>query len=332
MYGKDKQRLKTTLLRRLFPERFQLMLDALHGVVDRFQRLFDARGDLRMGETVQIQSEHAPFHRRQRFFEVLHKLFEILAPDHDLLGVGEAQTPRVIVRDKAGNAMSSATYTVSYRDNTNPGTAWVDVTMGDKILSAMFKIYLPATTKTYVENRADGVRVGWKAVPGAKGYVIYSRAWNLISSGWTTFERWNNTTDTEWTDTKVYVGTRYQYGVKAYFSDPMDNYNLGIVGPLKTTVRITTRELVQVRPGSKEITVKWKPSKVFTGYQIQYATDSAFKQNATAIKISDPATYWTTLKGLQSNTTYYVRIRSYQVFEGMTYFGEWSNVLSCKVK
>ncbi len=196
----------------------------------------------------------------------------------------------------------------------------------------MFKIYLPATTETYVENSANGVRISWKAVPGAKGYVIYRRAWNLVSSGWTTFERWNNTTETEWTDTKVYAGTRYQYGVKAYFDDPMDNYNLGLVGPLKTTVRITTRELRSVTAGSKQLTVRWTGSKVFTGYQIRIATDRNFTKNVTAIKVTDPAQYQTVIKGLKSGTTYYVTVRSYQVFEGMTYFGGWSNVLSAKVK
>ena len=162
--------------------------------------------------------------------------------------------------------------------------------------------------------------------------------------------RWYNVTETSWIDGsdethKVYAGSRYQYGVKAYFArrvDPVsgatiggnvgDNYNLGMVGPLKTTVRITTRKLVQVRSGNKELTVKWEPSRNFTGYQIQYATDAKFTQNAQVIKIADPQTYWTTLKNLKANTTYYVRIRSYHEFEGMTYFGEWSNVLTGKTK
>ena len=245
---------------------------------------------------------------------------------------GKAQKPRVIVKDTDGNVMSAGSYTLTYRSNKNPGTAYVDVTANGRTVSLMFKIYLPATTETYVENSADGVRISWKEVPGAKGYVIYRRAWNLISSGWTTFERWNNTTETEWTDTKVYAGTRYQYGVKAYFDDPMDNYNLGLVGPLKTTVRVTTRELKSVVPGTKQLTVKWTGSKVFTGYQIKYATDANFTKNVKAIKVTDPAQYQTVIKGLKSGTTYYVTVRSYQVFEGMTYFGEWSNVLSGKVK
>ena len=267
---------------------------------------------------------------------------------------GKAQTPRFTVKNSAdGSVIDPGFYDYEYRENTDAGTGYVIVTFkGDYSGTAQdwFKIYLPATTKTWVENVSDGIKVGWEPVEGAAGYVIYRRAWSTTTNGWTEFKRWNNTTETTYIDGKdeahkVYAGTRYQYGVKAYFAkrtDPVsgaliggnvgDNYNLGEVGPLKTTVRITTRKLVQVRPGKKEMTVKWEKSKNFTGYQIQIATDSAFKQNTQVIKIDNWETYWTTVRDLNSNTTYYVRIRSYQEFEGMTYFGEWSNVISCRVK
>ena len=198
--------------------------------------------------------------------------------------------------------------------------------------SAWFKIYLPPTTSTTVENVQNGIKISWKKVDNAKGYVIYRRAWNLIDKGWTTFERWNNTTKTTWTDTKVYAGTRYQYGIKAYFSDPMDNYNLGIVGPLKTTVRITTRTLNSVTPGSRKLTVKWSGSSVFTGYEVQVATDAAFTKDVKTVTIKKATTYQTVVKGLKAKTTYYVRVRSYHIFEGMTYYGGWSNVLTGKTK
>jgi len=266
---------------------------------------------------------------------------------------GKAQTPEIIVKDENGTVVGPLYYDAVFSENTNAGTAYVDVILKNGYTGTAqdwFKIYLPATTKTWVENVSDGIKVGWEPVEGAAGYVIYRRAWSTTTNGWTEFKRWNNTTETTYIDGKdeahkVYAGTRYQYGVKAYFArrtDPVsgaliggnvgDNYNLGEVGPLKTTVRITTRKLVQVRPGKKEMTVKWEKSKNFTGYQIQIATDSAFKQNTQVIKIDNWETYWTTVRDLNSNTTYYVRIRSYQEFEGMTYFGEWSNVISCRVK
>ncbi len=267
---------------------------------------------------------------------------------------GNAQEPRFTVKNAAdGSVVDPANYDFEYQENTNAGTGYVIVTFkGDYSGTAQgwFKIYLPATTKTNVENVAEGIRITWEPVEGAAGYVIYRRAWSSTTNGWTTFERWNNTTDTTYIDGadanhKVYAGSRYQYGVKAYFArrtDPVsgatiggnvgDNFNLGEVGPLKTTVRITTRTLNSVTAGTRQMTVKWGASSVFTGYQIKYATDANFTKNVKAIKITDPKTAQTVIKNLKKGTTYYVTIRSYHEFNGMTYFGEWSNVLSCKVK
>ena len=266
---------------------------------------------------------------------------------------GSAHTPRFTVYDTDGNLVNPANYIFAYRENTNAGTGYVIVTFTAQYSGSTrewFKIYLPATTETTIENVSDGIKLTWEPVEGAAGYVVYRRAWSSTTDGWTTFERWNNTTGTTYIDGadanhKVYAGTRYQYGVKAYFArrvDPVsgatiggnvgDNYNLGEVGPLKTTVRITTRVLNSVTPGSKRLTVKWAKSSVFTGYQLQYATDAAFTKNANAIKISDPKTGEKILTGLKAKTTYYVRVRSYHEFNGMTYFGEWSNVISAKTK
>ena len=242
--------------------------------------------------------------------------------------------PGVIVKDKNGKTVDPSKYTVTYRDNVKPGTAFADVVFKSdgKYATVWFKIYLGPTSSTTVQNVENGIQVSWAKVTDAKGYVIYRRAWNLISSGWTTFERWNNTTKTTWTDTKVYAGTRYQYGVKAYYNDPMDNYNLGIVGPLKTTVRITTRTLNSVTPGNKKLTVKWTGSSLFTGYQVQVATDANFTKDVKTVTVSNAKTYQTAVTDLKAKTTYYVRVRSYHIFEGTTYYGQWSNVMNGKTK
>ena len=259
---------------------------------------------------------------------------------------GAAHTPRFTVKDKNGSVVDPVNYTYEYRENVNAGTAYVIVTFRNAYAGtarAWFKIYLPATTAMSVENVENGIYMQWNAVEGAAGYVIYRRAWSSTTNGWTSFERWNNTPDLNWTDTTVYAGSRYQYGVKAYFArrtDPVsgaqiggnvgDNYNLGEVGPLKTTVRITTRRLKSLKAGSKQITASWEGSSKFTGYEVQSATNAAFTQDAKTTKIGNPKTYSTTLKSLKNGTEYYVRVRSYHVFEGMTYYGRWSNVLSVK--
>ena len=248
---------------------------------------------------------------------------------------GKPKTPRVTVKDAAtGETIDPEFYRLSYQNNVEAGTAFVTASFLNGYAgktARMFKIYLPETKWTKVENTAEGICVTWDAVEGAGGYVIYRRAWNLQSSNWTSFARWNNTKGTAWVDTKVYAGTRYQYGIKAYPKDPMDNYNLGVVGPLRTTVRITTRTLESVTAGSKRMTVRWSPSKFFTGYEIRYSTHAEFANNVKTVRINDPKTYETVIRGLTTKKIYYVQVRSYHLFEGVEYFGGWSNMKFCKI-
>ena len=264
---------------------------------------------------------------------------------------GKAATPTFTVEGEDNAVLTSSDYTVEYLENDKPGTGYIRVTVTkagyDNPADRWFKIYLPASTSLTVENVKAGVKLTWAPVDGAAGYVIYRRAWSSTTNGWTSFERWNNVTGTEWIDGsdashKVYAGTRYQYGVKAYFerrhdpianediggnvNDPSGNYNLGMVSPLKTTVRITTRTLSSVTSADGKLTVKWSGSKVFTGYQVQIATDENFTNLVKDEKIASPTTYSKVYEGLTVGTTYYVRIRSYHVFSGFTYYGEWSNV------
>ncbi|MBQ1820560.1 MAG: hypothetical protein II117_03040 [Clostridia bacterium] len=283
--------------------------------------------------------------------------------DHDA-GIHE---PAFTVYEEDGETVIDPKYyDYEYKENTMPGTGYLFVTFKNGYTGEaqlFFKIYLPATTNTTVENVAGGILVTWDPVEDAAGYVIYRRAWSSTTNGWTAFARWDNTTELSYLDGhdsahQTYAGTRYQYGVKAYFArrtDPVagteiggnvnedsGNFNLGLVGPLKTTVRITTRKLTSATAGSKQMTIKWEATKNFTGIQVQYATDANFKKNAQNYKIEykldangnvvTPVVSSDVIKNLTSGTTYYVRIRSYQFYEGMNYYGEWSNVLSCKVK
>ena len=262
---------------------------------------------------------------------------------------GSAFTPRFTVKAKDGSVVDPSTYTYEYRENVNAGTGYVFVTFNSGYTGtarAFFKIYLPATTTTTVENTADGIKLTWSAVDGAAGYVIYRRAWSTTTNGWTDFVRWNNTTALNWVDTNVYAGTRYQYGIKAYFTkrtDPVtgtsiggnvgDNYNLGVVGPLKTTVRITTRTLKSLKPGNGQTTATWDPSKVFTGYQLKYATNAVFTQNVKSVWVSTPSTASTVIGSLTNGKTYYVCIRSYHDFEGTRYYGSGPTCsASCRVR
>ena len=64
-----------------------------------------------------------------------------------------------------------------------------------------------------------------------------------------------------------------------------------------------------------------------TGYEVQYSAKSDFT-NATTNKLSTNKTDTMTVLGLGASKTYYVRVRSYTVKGGKTYYGGWSDAKS----
>ncbi|MCM1285543.1 MAG: fibronectin type III domain-containing protein [Acetobacter sp.] len=77
-------------------------------------------------------------------------------------------------------------------------------------------------------------------------------------------------------------------------------------------------------PLSKGFTVKWTKTTGITGYQIQYATNNKFTENAKTITVSNNSTTSNSVSNLQNNKKYYVRIRAYKTVNGNTEYGEWS--------
>ena len=248
---------------------------------------------------------------------------------------GSAKTPRITVKDGSGKTIKASKYSVSYRDNTNAGTAYVTVTFKDgqtAAISAFFKIYLPAPTGVKTVNVSKGVKVTWKSVPGAKGYVVYRRAKSRTSDTWTACTRYASTNKTSYTDNKTYAGSIYEYTVKAYPTSATDNYNLGLGSKTSKIVFVTGRVLKSVTSKSKgQATVKWEPSKYFTGYEIGYSADKSFTVTVVS-PVNSALTSSKTLTGLHSGVTYWFKVRSYYEYGGKTYYGAWSEPMSCTIK
>ena len=72
--------------------------------------------------------------------------------------------------------------------------------------------------------------------------------------------------------------------------------------------------------------IKWKKKSGITGYQIQYSTNSKFKNGNKSIKIKSAKTVSKKITKLKAAKKYYVRIRTYK---GKKY-SKWSKVKSIK--
>lgn len=80
--------------------------------------------------------------------------------------------------------------------------------------------------------------------------------------------------------------------------------------------------------GKGQVTVAWKKNTTGTGYQIQVATDKAFKKVAKSVTINKNSILKTTVKGLKAKKTYYIRVRTMHKKN----YSKWSGTKTVKVK
>ena len=81
------------------------------------------------------------------------------------------------------------------------------------------------------------------------------------------------------------------------------------------------------------MTVNWNKTDYATGYVIQYSKTADFAKGTTRlVTLGGYSRETYTVTGLASNTTYYVRVRTYKTTGDVTAYSAWSNVKKVKVK
>lgn len=114
------------------------------------------------------------------------------------------------------------------------------------------------TPKATVQNTADGVKIGWKKVSGAKYYKIYrkkgSGSWELIKK----------TSSLSYTDKKASNGKTYSYTIKASDDKYLSSYNhTGF-----TIKRLAEPPIKSVVSSKTGITFKWGKVTGASGYYV----------------------------------------------------------------
>ena len=81
---------------------------------------------------------------------------------------------------------------------------------------------------------------------------------------------------------------------------------------------------------SKGFKVSWKKA-AYSGYEIQYATNSKFTKGKKTLSVSKKSTS-KTVKKLKGKKKYYVRIRTYKTVGGKKYYSDWSKAKTVTTK
>ena len=124
---------------------------------------------------------------------------------------GKAIKPSVTVKDGGKKLVNGTDYTLSYKNNTKPGTATVIITgkgnyTGTKTLT--FKI-VPKKVKVTSKKSGSQAVLSWKKSAGAAGYEIYS------SVDGAKFKKLTTTKALKYT-AKLTAGKSYKFKVRPY--------------------------------------------------------------------------------------------------------------------
>ena len=244
---------------------------------------------------------------------------------------GKPQKMKVYVRDKSypGESdyllMEDIDYKVTWKNNTNAGTATVTVTGLEpyfrgtltktfKILQANNSITASNVKKTQ-STKAQTFSLGAAAEGGAKlSYKSNNKNVTVNSSGKVTIAA-NYTGESAITITAA-ATKNYKAAQKTVTLT---------VNPSGTSITKCTNIK------TKKADIQWKKNGSATGYEVQYSTNKTFKSGVKTKSITNASTIKYTAAGLTSQKTYYVRVRAYKTVGKKKLYSSWSGIKTVKI-
>ena len=162
------------------------------------------------------------------------------------------------------------------------------------------KIVPSATASITAANQATGIKLTWKKVTGATGYLVYRGNTKIatIKSGSTV----------TYTDKEANTnGTKYTFKIV-----PTASTGNGTAKTLVTYCVARPAVSSATNSAAGKMTVKWGKDAKATGYQIQYCPDKTFKTGNKSVSINSASTVSKVIGNLAKGKTYYVRIRTFK--------------------
>lgn len=247
---------------------------------------------------------------------------------------GEAKTPTPTVywnnNGTKVKLVKGTDYTVSYSNNKNMGQATVTI-KGKGNFSGTLKKYfkiLPAQTKglKITNTTANSATLSWTKQNGVSGYQVLK--YDAKKEEYVQVKRVSGST-TSCTVSGLTASTAYHFKVRAFIqlSDGKTNYYGAYssdAAAATTPARIT---VTSVTKSGTTINVEWKSTKS-SGYQIFYSTDKSFKNNYKCITLGGASRTSYSIKNVNKNSTYYVKVRAYINYKNKAYKGVCSTPMS----
>ena len=212
------------------------------------------------------------------------------------------------------------------------GTYYIKVSgdpRGESSYSIQTSVYVSKPSGFKCTARTTSAeKVAWNKVAGVTGYQVQ------CSDGGSNWAQNKVTSGNSTVFSGLVAGGKYKFRVRAYKKIDGVNYFSAWSPTLNSCAKPATVTLKGVSsPKHTQIKTTWaKAGGVVSGYQIYYGKNASFTLLAAKKNVSGKSTTSYTGKNFTKGRTYYVKVRTYTVFNGVTYYGAWSATKKVKSK
>ena len=231
---------------------------------------------------------------------------------------GKEKKPSVKLLDDDGKAISSRFYTVSYKNNKNPGDNTASV-----IVRPKSDAYCGSATATFtiaqVKLSTSAVTVGGKAKLTLKG-IASVEDYEVSKRKIITWDRKKGTI----TGKKLGKVKLTIYGYDKEDNEVTVSVTISVVPKATSISKVKSK-------AKKQAVVTWKTNKTGGGYQIQYSMDKNFKKGVKTLKVTSNSKKSAVIRSLKRKKTYYFRIRTINA-KSASLVSAWSKVKKVKIK
>lgn len=165
---------------------------------------------------------------------------------------------------------------------------------------------------------AKNVKLSWKKVPQATGYIIYQ--YNASKKKWAAKETLQKNT-ASYTVKNLTPGKDYRFAVKAYIKSQDGTKITSKSYASIYTATAPNAVNFRVTPGKKKATIKWSKVKGATSYTVFYKTNT--QKNWKKLKELKGVSY--VKSQLKSGTTYAFTVKANKTYKGKTYTSAFSS-------
>ncbi len=220
---------------------------------------------------------------------------------------GDAYTPSVTVSDGGKVLTKGVDYTVTYTNNTNPGTATVVIRglssnyAGTKVIS--FKILAVAVKGLKATNvKYNSMKLKWTKQGYADGYQLCDSKSKVIKT----------LTKNSVTITGLTAGKTYKYKVRSYIRNADGTKSYGAFSSvLNATTKLRTPTVKVVSNAKGQARISWSKVSGASGYEIYYKKTSSAKYKKLKT-VNSPNIRVCTVRGMKSGDRAYFRIRAFR--------------------